>query len=100
MGVLLLCVSGRVACCVARGSIGPAAYPIAPPALSSQEMDEASVELSLDDVYAVIEACGLEIVQRQEDVTCAYTSNGRSMMRTSYQCAFFTAVKRARTRAQ
>jgi carnosine N-methyltransferase len=61
-----------------------------------EEMDDPSIELSLDDIYAVMETLGLEIVQKEEDVMCSYTSNCRSMMRTSYHCAFFTAIKRTK----
>jgi hypothetical protein len=42
-------------------------------------MEDPSLELSLEDVYAVIASCGLEVIRREENISCAYTSNDRSV---------------------
>ena len=60
-----------------------------------QEMEDPSLELSLEDVYAVIASCGLEIVRREENISCAYTSNDRSVGQFSMMTAQTFASKTA-----
>jgi len=55
---------------------------------------EMSVELSLDEVLAVAQSFGLEI-RRTQTVSADYTSDPRSMHRTTYECECVVAVKRA-----
>ena len=57
-------------------------------------MPDPSIELTLEDIYAVAESYGLEFVRKEEGRECSYTSNCRSLMRTRYHCSFFTAIKR------
>ena len=59
-----------------------------------EEMPDPSIELTLEDIYAVAESYGLEFVRKEEGRECSYTSNCRSLMRTRYHCSFFTAIKR------
>eukprot|EP01052_Picozoa_sp_SAG31_P000357 SAG31_NODE_11_length_38734_cov_21.263854_7_plen_232_part_00 len=56
---------------------------------------EMSIELSLEELLAVVASFGFEIVQNQRGLSCNYTTNCRSLMQTQYNCAFFTAIKRA-----
>ena len=53
-----------------------------------------SVEFSWDEIKHAIQAVGFTIVN-EEWRNCRYTANHRSMMKTDYECVFFTAVKPA-----
>ena len=53
-----------------------------------------SVELSLDEVLIAAESFGLEI-RRTRTASADYTSDPRSMHRTTYACECIVAVKRA-----
>ncbi len=55
---------------------------------------EMSVELSLDEVLIAAESFGLEI-RRTRTASADYTSDPRSMHRTTYACECIVAVKRA-----
>ena len=57
-----------------------------------EEMDDTSIELSMEEIFAVMDSYGLERVRQEEDVACAYTSNLRSMMRMQYHAVMFTAI--------
>jgi len=54
--------------------------------------DELSVELSLEDVIAAAESFGLR-VEKCEFHDAMYTSDERSLHKTTYTCAFIVAVK-------
>jgi len=51
-----------------------------------------SVELSWEEIRHVILASGFRL-EREEMRKCTYASNHKSMMRTHYDCIFFTALK-------
>mmetsp|Transcript_30273 Transcript_30273/g.39928 ORF Transcript_30273/g.39928 Transcript_30273/m.39928 type:complete len:418 (-) Transcript_30273:175-1428(-) len=51
-----------------------------------------SVELSWEELQHVVKTYGFDIVQ-QDFKECTYTRDARSMMRTVYDCLFFTAIK-------
>jgi carnosine N-methyltransferase len=53
-----------------------------------------ALEFSWDELRHAIVARGFEIV-KEEWRHCTYTANARSMMRTDYDCIFFTARKPA-----
>ena len=53
-----------------------------------------ALEFSWDELRHAILAQGFELV-REEWRHCTYTANARSMMRTDYDCIFFTARKPA-----
>ena len=53
-----------------------------------------ALEFSWDELRHAILAQGFELV-REEWRHCTYTANVRSMMRTDYDCIFFTARKPA-----
>jgi carnosine N-methyltransferase len=57
-----------------------------------EEMDEQSIELSMEEIFAVMDSHGLERVRQENDLSCTYTSNSRSMMRMQYHAVMFTAV--------
>ena len=59
-----------------------------------EEMDESSIELSMEEVIALVESHDFDIVRREDGIPCYYTSNNRSMMRMTYFATSFTAVKR------
>ena len=58
-----------------------------------EEMDEQSIELSMEEIFAVMDSHGLKRVQQKENVQCTYTCNSRSLMKMTYSCVFFTAIK-------
>lgn len=76
-------------------NLGPLLYHWVP---SSREDDDdrysQSIELAWDELKHVILARGFRIVN-EEWRPATYTSNPRSMMRTQYDCLFFTAIKRS-----
>ena len=51
-----------------------------------------SLEFSWDELRAAMVARGFEI-EREGWRSCTYTANARSMMKTDYECIFFTARK-------
>jgi hypothetical protein len=53
---------------------------------------QQSVELPFDEMKSIAESIGFNF-QREEWKETTYNSNCTSMMRTVYDCAFFTAVK-------
>ncbi len=59
--------------------------------LSTQEL---SVELSLEDIERLALGIGFAYEGALEMVEATYTSNCRSMMRTVFDCGFFTMVKK------
>jgi carnosine N-methyltransferase len=59
------------------------------------DMDERykrSVELSWEEVRHVMLTYNFQL-EREETRTCVYSCDQRSMMRTVYECMFFTARK-------
>ncbi|TYZ58729.1 hypothetical protein PybrP1_011803 [[Pythium] brassicae (nom. inval.)] len=60
----------------------------------SDERFGQSVELSYDEIKHVMGTFNFTIL-RESQRECVYTNNIKSMMRTVYNCAFFTAVKDA-----
>lgn len=71
-------------------NLGPLLYHFAVPVPG--QPDQASLELSLEDVKRVALQMGFR-VEREEMREACYTANGRSMMHTQYLCAFWTMVK-------
>jgi hypothetical protein len=62
-----------------------------------EEEDERfsrAMEFPFEGVRSLIEGSGFSLKQEQWK-KCMYTENSSSMMRTQYECAFFTAVKSA-----
>jgi carnosine N-methyltransferase len=53
---------------------------------------ELSIELTLDEVLHVVKEAGFDI-KKQEMTETTYTNNARSMMRTIYTAAFWSAQK-------
>ncbi|KAF4321551.1 hypothetical protein BBO99_00001022 [Phytophthora kernoviae] len=56
------------------------------------ERYEQSVELSYEEIKAVMSTYNFRI-QKESQRECLYTNNFKSMVKTVYNCAFFTAVK-------
>lgn len=76
-------------------NLGPLLYHWVPATSADLDVDERyaqSVELSWEELRHVIIKAGFDIVH-EEYRQCHYTSNDRSMMRTQYDCLFFTAIK-------
>ncbi|KAJ8606390.1 hypothetical protein CTAYLR_009327 [Chrysophaeum taylorii] len=79
-------------------NLGPLLYHWVP--TSSADVDPAnyddrfaqSLELGWDELRYVVLRAGFKIV-KEGWRECNYTANARSMMRTHYDCLFFTAVK-------
>ncbi|CAI5724654.1 unnamed protein product [Peronospora destructor] len=58
----------------------------------NDERYEQSVELSYEEIKHVMSTYNFRI-QKESQRECLYTDNVKSMMKTVYNCAFFTAVK-------
>ena len=56
------------------------------------EREEPSVELSLEEVLLAVAAAGFEIVELKTDVPATFNATPRSMLRSGYACAQWTAV--------
>ncbi|GAB9468440.1 hypothetical protein Gpo141_00005756 [Globisporangium polare] len=56
------------------------------------ERFEQSIELSYDEIKHVMGTYNFKILKESQR-ECVYTNNVKSMMKTVYNCAFFTAVK-------
>jgi carnosine N-methyltransferase len=56
-------------------------------------VDEQSVELSLEEVLAAAESFGLRVERSESTAPVDYTSDPRSMHKTTYSCAFIVATK-------
>lgn len=77
-------------------NMGPLLYhwvPGQPADIDADDRYAQSIELAWDELRHCIVAAGFEILS-EEWRQCNYTSNARSMMRTQYDCVFFTAAKR------
>lgn len=79
-------------------NLGPLLYHWVPTPSVGDDVDDdrysQSIELAWDELKHVILARGFRIVN-EEWRSATYTANSRSMMRTQYDCLFFTAVKRS-----
>lgn len=56
--------------------------------------EEPSIELSLEEVLLAVAAAGFEIVEFKTDVPATFNATPRSMLRSGYLCAQWTAVLR------
>jgi carnosine N-methyltransferase len=53
-----------------------------------------SIDLSYDDVKAIMANIGFEILEEVTGIECFYTADQRSMMNTIYRCVSFVAKKK------
>jgi len=72
-------------------NIGPLLYHY------SENPTEDSFDLSYEQLRHVITSIGFVIEEEKYPVTVPYVENRRSMLHTSFDCVFFTAVKRLPT---
>ncbi|KAH8815847.1 N2227-like protein-domain-containing protein [Xylogone sp. PMI_703] len=56
--------------------------------------EPGSVELTDDEVIALIEKMGFDIEKRESGITAPYIQNPQSMMQNTYRASFWTARKR------
>ena len=59
-----------------------------------EEGEEPSIELSLEEVLLAVSAAGFDIVELKTDVPATFNATPRSMLRSGYACAQWTAVLR------
>jgi len=59
----------------------------------SEMEGEKSIELTLEELKKVIISFGFQF-EREHMIQSMYTCNQQSMMKVTYECAFFVAVKK------
>ncbi|XXQ38663.1 Carnosine N-methyltransferase [Plasmodiophora brassicae] len=59
------------------------------------DTNELSIELSYEEVKALLPTFGLTMIDETLPVDCFYVGNARSMMQFLYKCAFFTCQKQS-----
>ena len=83
-------------------NLGPLLYHWADAAsyLPSAELEESgpSVELPLDEVLLAVASAGFDVVDLRKDVPATFNATPRSMLRSGYACAQWTAVLRKEER--
>ena len=73
-------------------NLGPLLYHWQNSSEGDDERYEQSVELSYEEMKHVMSTYNFRI-QKESQRECLYTDNVKSMMKTVYNCVFFTAVK-------
>lgn len=73
-------------------NFGPLTYHWQSSVGNDDERYNRSVEFSLEEVLQVVESIGFTL-ERSEMRESAYTCNVKSMLKSIYNCSFFTAVK-------
>ncbi|KAE8876657.1 hypothetical protein PF005_g25660 [Phytophthora fragariae] len=75
-------------------NLGPLLYHWQDGGGDEDERYEQSVELSYEEIKHIMGTYNFRI-QKESQRECLYTNNVKSMMKTVFNCAFFTAVKEA-----
>ncbi|GMF32299.1 unnamed protein product [Phytophthora fragariaefolia] len=75
-------------------NLGPLLYHWQDGGGDNDERYEQSVELSYEEIKHIMGTYNFRI-QKESQRECLYTNNVKSMMKTVFNCAFFTAVKEA-----
>jgi carnosine N-methyltransferase len=73
-------------------NLGPLLYHWQDGGGDDDERYDQSVELSYEEIKHVMGTYNFRI-QKESQRECLYTNNVKSMMKTVFNCAFFTAVK-------
>ncbi|ETI54525.1 hypothetical protein F441_02622 [Phytophthora nicotianae CJ01A1] len=75
-------------------NLGPLLYHWQDGSGEDDERYDQSVELTYEEIKAVMSTYNFRI-QKESQRECLYTNNIKSMMKTVFNCAFFTAIKEA-----